>query len=122
MFRNPSTIIKLIEVSGITVYWNSLSEMFIPNSVWETSKEFKYGIFELIDADFLHTMMKDQFTERPQLQNQHLIDPFNLKIQFAFRNTYNLISDEYKYRIAIMNEKVRVNLNPLSLRDIMRFQ
>jgi len=98
-----------------------MSEMFIPNSVWESSLSLKYGIFELIEADIIHEMMKDIFTSKVGIVNNYLIDPFSIRIQFAFRNWYNMNSDEYKYRIAVVNEKVRVNLNPLIIRDILKF-
>jgi hypothetical protein len=51
-----------MEVKNISVYWNSMSHMFIPTSVWEGSSEYRYGIFELIDADSIHEMMKDIFS------------------------------------------------------------
>lgn len=38
-----------------------MSEMFIPTSVWDQSYDLEYGIFELIEADTIHEMMKDQF-------------------------------------------------------------
>jgi hypothetical protein len=41
-----------------------MSEMFIPSSVWEQSNGLKYGIFELIEADIIHEMMKDMFNNK----------------------------------------------------------
>lgn len=38
------------------------------------------------------------------------------------RNYYNLNVDDYKYRIAVENEKLRINLRPMNLVDIMFFQ
>lgn len=69
----------------------------------------------------IHDMMKDMFDNKLGLHNNHLIDPFSIRIQFAFRNWYDSQSDEYKYRIAIVNEKIRVNLNSSTMRDMMRF-
>jgi hypothetical protein len=43
------------------MYWNSMSEMFIPTSVWDQSFNNRYGVFELIDADMVLEMMKDIF-------------------------------------------------------------
>ena len=43
------------------VYWNTMSEMFVPTSVWDQSYDLEYGIFELIEADTILEMMKDQF-------------------------------------------------------------
>ena len=33
-----------------------------------------------------------------------------------------MFRDEYKYRIAVINEKVRLNCNPVTLCDFMRFR
>ena len=119
---NSSTIIKLQEFKNISFYWNSMSEMFIPNSVWEQSINMQYGVFELIDASMIHEMMKDMFDSRVGMQNEFIIDPFSMRIQFAFRNWYDMGSDEYKYRIAVLQEKIRVNVSPPQIRDIMRFK
>lgn len=55
------------------------------------------------------------------MNNEYLVDPFSCRIQFAFRNTYNPDNDEYKYRVAIVNDKIRLNIKPLTLCDMMRF-
>ena len=56
------------------------------------------------------------------MQNSYIMDPMTCRIQFAFRNSYDPLQDEYKYRIAIVNEKVKININPNTLRDIMKYQ
>jgi hypothetical protein len=33
-----------------------------------------------------------------------------------------MFRDEYKYRIAVINDKVRLNVNPVTLCDVMRFR
>lgn len=66
-------------------------------------------------------MMKDIF-DKKGIQNSYVIDPFTTRIQFAFRNSYDMFKDEYKYRIAVINEKVRLNCNPITLCDFMRFR
>ncbi len=37
----------------MSLYWNSMSEMFIPNSVYDQSRDLRYGIFEVIEADMI---------------------------------------------------------------------
>ena len=66
--------------------------------------------------------MKDIFISRVGLQNTYILDPFTVKIQFGFRNSYNMLRDSYKYRIAVIADKVRVNVNPTTLNDVMRFR
>ncbi len=60
-------------------------------------------------------MMKDIFVHRVGMQQQYLIDPFSIRIQFSFRNSYDPDNDQYKYRIGVMAEKVKLNLNPMLL-------
>lgn len=67
-------------------------------------------------------MMKDIFQKKVGMQNSYLMDPFTVRIQFAFRNSYDMMRDEYKYRVAIINEKIRINVNPITLVDVMRFR
>ena len=95
--------------------------MFIPNSIMESSKDLTNGIYELIDANTIHDMMKDIFTQKVGIVNNYLIDPFTFKVQICMRNSH-YDTDEYKYRIMLANEKVRINMNPLTLRDILKFQ
>lgn len=96
--------------------------MFVPTSVWEQSQDLTYGVFELIEADIIHEMMKDIFQSKVGIQNNFILDPFSLRVQYGLRNYYNLNVDDYKYRIAIENEKLRLNFRPKNLVDIMFFQ
>mmetsp|Transcript_8327 Transcript_8327/g.13926 ORF Transcript_8327/g.13926 Transcript_8327/m.13926 type:complete len:201 (-) Transcript_8327:2702-3304(-) len=120
--ENNSTILKLKEIKNVCLYWNSMSEMFIPTSVWDQSHDEPYGVFQFIEADMVHDFMKDIFLHRVGIQNSYIVDPFSLRIQFAFRNSYNMLRDDYKYRIAVVNDKVRLNLNPITLCDVMRLR
>jgi hypothetical protein len=72
--------VKLQEIKNISVYWNSDSEMFVPTSVWEQSQDLTYGVFELIEADIIHEMMKDIFQSKVGIQNNFILDPFSLRI------------------------------------------
>ena len=44
---------KRMEVRGARMYWNSMSEMYIPQTLWESTKDLKYQIFEAMDASSL---------------------------------------------------------------------
>jgi len=98
-----------------------MSEMFIPTSVYESSHDLPYGVFEVLEASIILEMMKDIFTKKHGITNEYLIDPFSCRIQYAFRNSYNPSVDEYKYRVAVVNDKIRLNIKPLTLCDMMRF-
>tara|TARA_B110000285_G_C15134673_1_gene626036 strand:- start:3084 stop:3362 length:279 start_codon:yes stop_codon:yes gene_type:complete len=78
--ENASTILKLQEISNISFYWNSMSEMFIPTSVYEQSVDLPYGVFEVLEASIILEMMKDIFTQKHGINNDYLIDPFSCRI------------------------------------------
>ena len=69
-----------MEIQQVSFYWNSMSEMFVPTSVWDQSFNNTYGVFELIDADMLHDMMKDIFAQKVGMQNSYILDPMTLRI------------------------------------------
>lgn len=43
--------------------------MFIPKSVWDESFRYKFGIFEIMGADTVLMMMKDQFDHKVGMTN-----------------------------------------------------
>ena len=119
--ENSSTIVKLQEIRKLCIYWNTMSEMFIPTSVWDQSYELEYGVFELIEADTIHEMMKDHFNQKVGMKNQFLLEPFSYQMQFSMRNNYNQDKDLYKYKIAVGMEKLKINLNPTMIQNIISF-
>jgi hypothetical protein len=54
---NSSTKNKELNIKNIKAYWNSMSEMFVPTSVYEQTRNLKYQIFEAMDASFLKEIM-----------------------------------------------------------------
>lgn len=56
------------------------------------------------------------------VENSYILDPFTYQMQFAFRNSFDMNKDLYKYKIAISIEKVRLNFDPATLRDQKRFK
>ena len=74
-----------------------MSEMFIPTSVYDQSTDSRYGIFEVIEADMILTMMQDIFSQKVGITNNYLIEPFTYSMQFALRNSFDMRKDLYKY-------------------------
>jgi hypothetical protein len=77
---NGSTIVKLQQLKDMSVYWNSMSEMFIPTSVYDQSHDLRYGIFEVIEADMVLQMMQDIFSQKVGIINNYILDPFTYKM------------------------------------------
>lgn len=44
-------------MKNVRVYWNSMSEIFIPTSLWEQTRSMQYQIFEAMDASLLKEIM-----------------------------------------------------------------
>ena len=56
-----NAVLKDLKASGARVYWNCLSEMYIPTSLWESTRSLKYQIFEAMDASQLNELMAQAF-------------------------------------------------------------
>ena len=42
-FENESNqLLKELRLNGVRLYWNCLSEMYIPSSLWESTRHMKY--------------------------------------------------------------------------------
>ena len=53
-----ANLLKDFSIKGFRFYWNCLSEMFIPTSLWEQTADLKFQIFEALDAEHLIGLMK----------------------------------------------------------------
>ena len=61
-------VCKDLNISGLRLYWNCMSEMYIPTSLWESTRHMKYQIFEAMDAQQLNDMMVQVFNPAGQSQ------------------------------------------------------
>ena len=88
-----------LQIKNVKIYWNSMSEMFIPTSLWESTKHLQYQIFEAMDASQIHELMTDAFDPKGQLNNFYLLKPFSIFISMNFNKSYNPQYDPYKYQV-----------------------
>ena len=63
---------KDFNLKGLRLYWNCMSEMYIPTSLWDSTRHMKYQIFEAMDAQQLNEMMIQAFTETGHAQYQFI--------------------------------------------------
>ena len=42
MESSTNQLLKELKVEGVRLYWNCLSEMYIPHSLWESTRQMKY--------------------------------------------------------------------------------
>lgn len=120
--QNLSSIVKMQEIKDVSIYWNSKSEMIVPNTIWESSDHSKFGVFEVIDADTIQSLMKDIFTREFGMNNTYVVNPFTYRMQISLRSEYANMKDEYKYRISMWLQKVQVNIMPRMFIDFLGFR
>lgn len=65
--------LKELQISGVQCYWNSMSEMFIPTSLWESTRGLKYQIFEAMPASDLCEFMLACFDNIEGSTNQDTV-------------------------------------------------
>lgn len=119
--KNLSSIVKMQQIQDVGVYWNSKSEMIVPTSIWESSEHLEFGVFELIDADTIQSLMKDIFSHEFGLSHTFLVDPLTYRMQISLRSEYTNLKDDYKYRISMWLQKVQLNLNPSMAIDFLGY-
>ena len=68
-----NSLIKNLKAKGVKLYWNCLSEMYIPTSLWEQTRTLKYQIFEAMDAASLNELMAEAFLAEDQDPNQRVV-------------------------------------------------
>lgn len=78
----------MVDVFHARIYWNSMSETFVPTSLWEQTKDLEFRIFEAIAADDLYELMYEPFQNNSEKQyfanKDELILPFDLRMNIKF--------------------------------------
>ena len=80
-------LLKDLEVGNLRIYWNSMSEMFIPFSLWEANRELEFQIFEAMPADSLREIMLEAFEEN--LPMTYLVHPISITISLSYYDKDN---------------------------------
>lgn len=57
LHNDLNQLLKELKLTKVRLYWNCLSEMYIPSSLWESTRHMKYQIFEAMDAQQLNDLM-----------------------------------------------------------------
>ena len=78
------------------IYFNSFSEMLVPSSVWEQTKNEKLEIFSCMGAREIKDIMSSVFEEEDLVDDEHvglnnhnLIEPFYVNVAINMNNMYN---------------------------------
>lgn len=110
---------KHLEIKNSRVYWNSMSETFIPTSLWEQTKDLEQRIFEAIAADDLFELMFEPFQTKSGKQyfsnKDELILPFNLNTKLVFVNTKG---KKLLLKIDLNIDSLKIELNNKVINDM----
>ena len=124
--RNPAgVVLKELWLKNLAIYWNSESEMYIPTSLWESTRHLKYQIFEAMPADSLKEIMTEPFNlEGKKSKYFYLLDPTTLTIHINFRN--GTLADLKKkglnrLSLNVTMSKVHLNVTTHLLKDVKSF-
>lgn len=73
------------------IYVNTLSEMLIPTSLWEATKDTELQIFNAIDASEVKSLMCTAFKQEKQdkMHYFNLLEPMYLNVAINLNNDYN---------------------------------
>jgi len=75
-------------IKNVKVYWNSMSEMFVPTSLWQQTKNNERQIFSALDPEFLKSIMVQAFYPERDETNFYLVEPFSVYISLNFNKSY----------------------------------
>ena len=75
---------KNIALQGLEVYWNSLSEMFIPTSLWESTKHLEFQIFDAMPTEALQELMLAAFGEQRNASHFCVLHKTDVMLQLVF--------------------------------------
>jgi len=113
---------KEFNIVRLQVYFNSMSQMTIPTSLWRATKHDPLQIFSALDAVTVLEMMNWCFDpERAMEISQHnLIEPLYINVAINLNSEFQAqyVHHTYKYRVVVLVSKVIVTLTPDALKDV----
>eukprot|EP01022_Parablepharisma_sp_SALTPOND_P012647 TRINITY_DN1629_c0_g1_i1.p1 TRINITY_DN1629_c0_g1~~TRINITY_DN1629_c0_g1_i1.p1 ORF type:complete len:622 (-),score=71.60 TRINITY_DN1629_c0_g1_i1:844-2709(-) len=113
-------IIRESNIINLRLYWKSSAEMFIPNSLWESTKHLEKQIFDAISLEDMRSMMRQSFAD------DNLIEPFSVYTSFAYNTrpsakAESLSGKRSKIKADILFTKISVNVKPNIVEDMGSF-
>lgn len=99
MFRDSEgLIIRETNLQNVRLYWKSSAEMFIPSSLWESTKDLPKQIFEAVPYEEMRSLMQRPFVD------DDLIEPFSIYTMV----TYNTRETALKEALENKRSKIKV--------------
>lgn len=115
-------------MARMRLYFNSSSEMLIPTSMWEQTKNEKLEIFSCMEAREIKDIMKSVFLEEENgfeagINHNNLLEPFYVNMAINMNNLYNPTYKQelFKYQCTLLVSKLIMTTTPDLCRDMMQF-
>jgi hypothetical protein len=113
---------KEFDLVRLRVYANTLSEMLIPTSLWQATKDAENGIYSAISASEVRELMCMAYenSKRKGLEYWNLIEPLYLNVAINLNDAHNprfKPEEEFKYQVNILCSKVILKVNPDVVKD-----
>ena len=111
-------IFREISLQNFRIYWKTPSEMFIPKSLWESTKQLENKIFDAMPIEELSNMMK-------QIKEEfYLIDPVNLYASIVYNSRPTATEEALrqarnKFTFNLLITKLNFNMFPNIVGNIL---
>lgn len=121
---------KELNMARMRLYFNSFSEMLIPTSVWEQTKNEKLEIFSCMEATEIKDIMTSVFLDEANtgsaevgINHHNLLEPFYINVAINMNNMYNPTYKQelFKYQTTCLVSKLILTTTPDLCRDMMQF-
>jgi len=112
-----SLLIRETTITNVKVYWKSMSEMIIPTSLYQETKNNKNYIFDAIKLEDLNNLMKKEFHEDYLIENFSI---FSSCVMPLIENN-DPINSRPKAALEILVTKLILNLKPEIIDNICSF-
>jgi len=110
--RDPNYVLKEFSLTSARLYVNSMSEMYIPTSLWEQTRHLDNQIFDAMPLDALNDLMNQAFTLKSQ--QMHFCNEFSL-----LANISSQPKQIFKFKALLT--PLEINVTPDLVDDLSRF-
>ncbi|CDW78351.1 vacuolar protein sorting-associated protein 13a [Stylonychia lemnae] len=114
--NDPLSMLKNCIIENFRVYWNCMSEMYIPTSLWESTRHLKYQIFEAMEVSDLRGFLLQPFNPGKQNQFQYLISPTNITNQISYYKSEDKQNENTQ--ISLIFTPFEINVTPRMVEDM----
>lgn len=113
-------IMRETNIFGIKVYWKSMAEMYIPLSLWESTRNSEKQIFDAISLEDIRTLMNESFSA------EHFVESFSVYSTFTLNTRVNAVEEALnggrpRFNADVLFTKFIVNVTPNKLNDLISF-